>query len=154
MKQGTKGTNKSWSSTPSCSHPAWAGMGWKASYKPQAQPHTHTHLTMTHPPPAPCLDPGPQPSAYGAFIREKTEHHVLWPGLEECAWSTADYSVELSAKKVLICASLCVCVCACVCVQYLHVSCLYGSNKNVCICWCVHISARGCRKKSFTSICI
>lgn len=33
---------------------------------------------------------------------------MLWPGLEECAWSTADYSVELSAKKVLICASLCV----------------------------------------------
>lgn len=64
---------------------------------------------MAGPRPAPCLDPGPLPSPYGAFIREETERHVLWPGLKECAWSTADYSVEICARKVLICAALILC---------------------------------------------
>ncbi|KAG7512996.1 hypothetical protein JOB18_044988 [Solea senegalensis] len=48
-----------------------------------------------------CLDHGLQPDAYGAFIREETVCHVLKPGLEECVWSTADYSLELKVKTTL-----------------------------------------------------
>lgn len=72
--------------------------------------HTYTHNHNSLPPRlAPCLYPGPQPSPYGAFIREESERHVLWPGLKECVWSTADYSVQIRVWKVLIYAALCMC---------------------------------------------
>lgn len=66
---------------------------------------------MTHPLLAPCLDPGPQPSPYGAFIREETPVAKA----EECAWSTADYSVQICIKDVLY---LCCLMYACPRVQH------------------------------------
>lgn len=55
-------------------------------------------------------------------------------GLKECAWSTADYSVEVSVRKVLLCAALCMCASG----QYLHVYAFMIEVKT-CICLCVHI---------------
>lgn len=42
-------------------------MGWKSAQNSRVQPHTH----VTHPQMVPSLDPGPQPSPYGGFIRER-----------------------------------------------------------------------------------
>lgn len=48
---------------------------------------------------------------------------MLWPGLEECVWSTSDYSVEVTARKLPVCATF-----KCVYVQYIDVYVFPGAK--------------------------
>lgn len=73
---------------------------------------------------------------------------MLRPGLEECAWSTADYSVEVSTRKVPICVA-CVCMQVCLCTVFSR-ACLYDSDKNVCT--LVHVVEE--KKESYACMCI